>query len=959
MATGLLEQPCYVFIAKPSDADLQPNEMQIRESLEHGSLSSKIETLKKLIFAVLNGEKLSSTVLMYVIRFCLPSQDHLMKKLLLVFWEIVPKTTADGKLMQEMILVCDAYRKDLQHPNEFVRGSTLRFLCRLKEPELIEPLMPSIRSCLEYRHSYVRRNAVLAAFTIYKNFDFLIPDAPELMHSFLETEQDASCKRNAFMMLLHADRRLALDYLSTCIEQSPGLAVQVTLFSDILQLIIVQLIYAVCMANPAEVTRFIRCVYNLLQSNSSAVRYEAASVLISLTSSPAAIRASLNTFVELINKEGDNNVKLIVIDRLVELRQNPAVDKVLQDVVMDLLRVLQCQDLEVQKRTLNLVYDLVTTRNVEEVIAYLRKEIAKTVGTSSLDDTEKYRQVLVKTIHSIAVRFPEVANAVVPALIELLGDAKEIAAVEVLVFIREAVFSIPALRQSAVDHLLEVFPSMQNANSLRFALWILCEYCQIRQEIEKFVSLLRQSFGKLPANKEDDEENVEVQTMATSRQLLNPDGTYTMHTALSAVPDRTSKKALLRKLLYDGDFFFFASLASMLTKVAFRYCQLAQNSVDRNRLLSEIMFIEACVLQFGQNGFAKCKLSTGDSERIKVCLKLIADQNVDLAEMFLDECRQSLGILLATNKETQKERSAIGKVEEPLSQPDEVVGFSQLQMKSDLSAKENLFDQSLSQALGQQKKAEKFTIASTKLDNITQLSGFSDPVYAEALITLSNYDITLDCLIVNQTGDTLESLTLELATLGDLKLVDKPSPITLAPHDFATMKTSIKVSSTENGVIFGTLSYDVHGATGDRNCIYLNDIHVNIMDYITPVLCSDEEFRQMWSEFEWENKVAVMTTLSDLREYLSYLVKHTNMRCLTPDEVLSGESGFLAANLYARSVFGEDALANLSIEKATADQQSPVVGHIRIRAKSQGMALSLGDRISRVQKAHVLGYENS
>jgi vesicle coat complex subunit len=27
-----------------------------------------------------------------------------------------------------MILVCDAYRKDLLHPNEYVRGSTLRYL---------------------------------------------------------------------------------------------------------------------------------------------------------------------------------------------------------------------------------------------------------------------------------------------------------------------------------------------------------------------------------------------------------------------------------------------------------------------------------------------------------------------------------------------------------------------------------------------------------------------------------------------------------------------------------------------------------------------------------------------------------------------------------------------------------------------------------------------------------------
>ena len=39
-----------------------------------------------------------------------------------------------------------------------------------------------------------------------RNSDGLIPDAPELIHTYLEGEQDASCKRNAFMMLIHVDR---------------------------------------------------------------------------------------------------------------------------------------------------------------------------------------------------------------------------------------------------------------------------------------------------------------------------------------------------------------------------------------------------------------------------------------------------------------------------------------------------------------------------------------------------------------------------------------------------------------------------------------------------------------------------------------------------------------------------------------------------------------------------------
>lgn len=70
----------------------------------------KIEALKKVIHMILAGERIPG-VLMTIIRFVLPHQDHMIKKLLLIFWEIVPKTTPDGKLLHEMILVCDAYRK--------------------------------------------------------------------------------------------------------------------------------------------------------------------------------------------------------------------------------------------------------------------------------------------------------------------------------------------------------------------------------------------------------------------------------------------------------------------------------------------------------------------------------------------------------------------------------------------------------------------------------------------------------------------------------------------------------------------------------------------------------------------------------------------------------------------------------------------------------------------------------
>jgi vesicle coat complex subunit len=42
------------------------------------------------------------------------------------------------------------------------------------------------------------------------------------------------------------------------------------------------------------------------------------------------IQAAATCYIELIVKESDNNVKLIVLDRLIALQQNPAHEKIIQ-----------------------------------------------------------------------------------------------------------------------------------------------------------------------------------------------------------------------------------------------------------------------------------------------------------------------------------------------------------------------------------------------------------------------------------------------------------------------------------------------------------------------------------------------------------------------------------------------------------------------------------------------------
>ncbi|XP_076249513.1 coatomer subunit beta [Calliopsis andreniformis] len=945
----IAEQPCYTLINIPTDTE-PLNELQLKQDLEKGDVQTKIEALKKTIHMILSGERLPG-LLMTIIRFVLPLQDHTIKKLLLIFWEIVPKTSPDGKLLQEMILVCDAYRKDLQHPNEFVRGSTLRFLCKLKEPELLEPLMPAITACLEHRHSYVRRNAVLAIFTIYRNFEFLIPDAPELIAKYLEGEQDMSCRRNAFLMLLHADQNRALAYLAACLDQVPN-------FGDILQLVIVELIYKVCLANPSERARFIRCIYSLLNSPSAAVRYEAAGTLVTLSNAPTAIKAAASCYIELVVKESDNNVKLIVLDRLIAMKDSPIYERVLQDLVMDVLRVLGSPALEVRTKTLALAMDLVTSRTIEEMVQLLKKEVLRTAGGEH-EDAGRYRQLLVRTLHACSIKFSDVAATVIPVLTDFLSENNEAAATDVLVFVREAIQRYENLRPLIVEKLLEVFPQIRSVKVHRAALWILGEYATSKADIEAVMSRIRAALGELPLleaenKRQAGEKSVEDgSAQATPAQLVTSDGTYATQSAFSAASARKKeeKRPALVQYMMDGDFFIGASLATTLAKLALRYKGLESDTQKSNRMQAEAMLIMSSVLQLGRSGLPTKAMTHDDAERLSLCLRSLSCPTPLIQKVFTEGCRDALGRMLTAKAEEDSQNQKAKEKPGSIVQVDDAIQFLQLSRGSDLTGGAgDVFEQSLSAAVAGRPGAGGDAPAPSALSKVTQLTGFSDPVYAEALVHVNQYDIVLDVLIVNQTEDTLQNCTLELATMGDLKLVERPQPIVLAPRDFASIKANVKVASTENGIIFGNIVYDVSGAGSDRSVVVLNDIHIDIMDYIVPATCTDAEFRQMWAEFEWENKVSVNTTLSDLREYLAHLLRSTNMRCLTPEKALSGQCGFMAANMYAKSIFGEDALANMSIEKPLNKPDAPVVGHIRIRAKSQGMALSLGDKITSTQK---------
>ena len=123
--------------------------------------------------------------------------------------------------------------------------------------------------------------------------------------------------------------------------------------------------------------RYLRLIFDLLEAGATTVVYEAASSLTSLTNNPVAVKAAATKYVELSVKEADNNVKLIVLDRVDQLRRKN--EGVLDDLTMEILRVLASPDMDVRRKALNLALEMVSSKNVDEVVMLLKKELQKTV----------------------------------------------------------------------------------------------------------------------------------------------------------------------------------------------------------------------------------------------------------------------------------------------------------------------------------------------------------------------------------------------------------------------------------------------------------------------------------------------------------------------------------------------------------------------------------------------------
>ena len=159
-------------------------------------------------------------------------------------------------------------------------------------------------------------------------------------------------------------------------------------------------------------------------------------------------------------------MKIVILERLsVIIRHNC---RLLEDCVMELLALLRTPSTEIRRTLLDLTQLLVSERNVNEVMGLLKSEVVRCASDSDSLNKE-YREMLIVSIHALAIHYPAMADSVILLLLDYLNSES---GVSILTLVKEMLFTHADLVQPVLEKLLDVLPSLENEEVLMTLLWI-------------------------------------------------------------------------------------------------------------------------------------------------------------------------------------------------------------------------------------------------------------------------------------------------------------------------------------------------------------------------------------------------------------------------------------------------------------------------------------------------------
>ena len=121
---------------------------------------------------------------------------------------------------------------------------------------------------------------------------------------------------------------------------------------------------------------------------------------------------------------------------------------------------------------------------------------------------------------------------------------------------------------------------------------------------------------------------------------------------------------------------------------------------EKNKLAAESMYIMTSIIRYGLSGLPAKPITSDDIDRILVCLRVLAEDNGKVSNIFTNDCRQVLGLMLQEQAEFEALHTKVQKKKNISAQADDSIMFNQLVSRMDMVNGEDVFEVSLSQAVG-------------------------------------------------------------------------------------------------------------------------------------------------------------------------------------------------------------------------------------------------------------------
>jgi len=899
---------------------------------------------------MVNDDNYPQDIMINAIHHLTIVDDIRIKKLLFLFWEIVEKTNKDGKIKEEFILVCNTLRKDLDSPNEYIRGRTLRLLTKLPMPEILENLKSAVFENLNHNHPYVKSNALMCTMSFINNFGSdCVPDSmPDQLKDIILKDNDTATRRNAYLVLSKIAPMESLELTQEIMENN-----EISELGDLFALCIAENLKKLCKSFPNKTSIFINLLLELSVHKSHSVLFEISSILLEVSSSPNIVSTAVNILCSLLHEERDNNTLVIILKKLIGIKNKHK--EILQEQILTFATLINLNYAkELRKIAFQLINELVTEANITQVFDKFIETFTQLNAVNENENTIELKNMISKCIILNIKKYPNIDKNYPLFLLgkSIFSKKDNVYLYSQISFIRE-LFDLYSnvedeksklITNEMLKKIIHSFEDIDTYEIMQICIWVLSNYSNDLETLKNVFDLIMKNLGDLnfeySSNKillkdeENDESEEKNQKRTITKTVILEDGTYGTITQVVDAKEVNKNKdsKYLRKFLLESNFYFSANLVSALTNIIFKMKKYEDFNKYKIYFYNTINII-CSILKMNSDKIFK---DPDNINHIQTCLKFLLSNDDSIFQEWNNEFMKITQNQKNLNKNEKHEEKKLN------NQPDTPINFRHCKIydPDNFDVGENQIEDNniySNKLLDEEEDDEKIK----KRKFIEVLTGTQDPIFVECEVEIFTFDLTIDFYVKNKTKNTLQNVSILLYVPNEFSIIEKPPQFTLNPNEQTSVRACIKFSKTINAYIYGQVSFS--NFKGENSFYNLSGLFIELMNTFQAEI-SDLQFRKFWNEYTWEHNVMLVSRKKSFKDIINDLCKELKMKLVFPNSVdsINEDDPFLVANLYSKTKLGEDALVNLSVEKG---KDKKILGTCVLRSKTKDFMTSLGEKI--------------